>query len=419
MHRPSLLPFFASLAVVSSLGGAVIGTNPPSHPLTAERIAALPPDQRAGWLDYLDRSARLRAADDAALAAEVKAAGITAPLVPAKGPGVPRKLPDTFWPTAEAALMADNVVSFQTPAGGWNKNTDHTTAPRRRAERFGHEAGYVGTIDNEATISQLRFLAKVTAAATPARSAGWRASLVRGVEYLLTAQYPSGGWPQVFPLQGGYHDAITYNDGAMTNVLALLRDLATSRGDFAGEFLPAALRGRAAAAVERGHACILASQIIVNGRRTVWGQQHDFITYAPCSARNYEMPSQSAGESAAILTYLLAVPEPTPAIVTAVHAAAAWLAKTPLHDVAFKPAPGGGGRQLLSVPGAGPLWARYYEIGSDRPIFGDRDRSIHDDVSAISAERRNGYAWFGDSPKRALDHYRKWAKTHPPAPASH
>ena len=417
MSRFSLLLLAASLAVAGRVAAAIVGTNPPSLPLDAERIAALPLDQRPAWQAYLDRSVRLRAADDAALAAEMKAAGLTAPLVPAKGPGVPRNKPDAFWSTAEAAQMADHVASFQTPAGGWNKNTDHTTAARRPGERFGYEASYVGTIDNDATISQLRFLAKTTAAAASERSAAWKAAFLRGVEYLLTAQYPSGGWPQVFPLQGGYHDAITYNDGAMTNVLTLLRDLAASRGEFSGPFISAALRARAAVAVERGLACILASQITINGRRTVWGQQHDFITLAPCSARNYEMPSQAAGESAAVFTYLIALPDPSPAVVAAVYAAAAWFAKTPLHDVAFKPAPGGGGRQLLSVPGAGPIWARYYEIGTDRPLFGDRDRSIHDDVSEISAERRNGYGWFGDSPKRALDHYRKWAKAHPPAPS--
>ena len=109
----------------------------------------------------------------------------------------------------------------------------------------------------------------------------------------------------------------------------------------------------------------------------------------------------------------MALPDPSPAAVTAVHAAAAWFQKTPLHDVVFKPAPDGTGRKLLPAPGAGPLWPRYAEIGTDRPLFGDRDLTIHDDVSEISAERRNGYGWFGDAPKRTLDHYAKWAKAHP------
>ena len=172
---------------------------------------------------------------------------------------------------------------------------------------------------------------------------------------------------------------------------------------------------RAAAAVTRGLNCILATQILVQGRRTVWCQQHDPLTLAPTSARNYEMPSQSSGESAGLVLFLMELPNPSPEVVTAVHAAAAWFEKTALQGVIFKPAPDGSGRRLQAAPGAPSLWPRYAEIGSDRPLFGDRDKTIHDDVNEISQERRNGYAWFGDGPKRALDHYRKWAQAHPRA----
>ncbi len=153
----------------------------------------------------------------------------------------------------------------------------------------------------------------------------------------------------------------------------------------------------------------------MDGRRTVWCQQHDALTLAPCSARNYEMPSQSGSESDDIMLFLMALPSPRPEVVAAVHAAAAWFQKTELRDVAWRPAPDGSGRTLLKQPGGGPLWPRYAAIGSDRPIFGDRDKSIHDDINEISKERRNGYAWFGDGPKRALEHYVKWAKAHPAA----
>ncbi len=60
-----------------------------------------------------------------------------------------------------------------------------------------------------------------------------------------------------------------------------------------------------------------------------------------------------------------------------------------------------------------PGWSRYYEIGTDRLIFGDRDKSIHDDVNEISRERRKGYGWFKDSAKRVEQHYTKWARAHP------
>jgi hypothetical protein len=43
-------------------------------------------------------------------------------------------------------------------------------------------------------------------------------------------------------------------------------------------------------------------------------------------------------------------------------------------------------------------------------VFGDRDKTIHDDVSELSLERRNGYAWYSAGPLQALDVYGAWSK---------
>jgi PelA/Pel-15E family pectate lyase len=80
-------------------------------------------------------------------------------------------------------------------------------------------------------------------------------------------------------------------------------------------------------------------------------------------------------------------------------------------DVSYKNA-GQEGRKLVPTPGSGPTWARYYELGTDRPIFGDRDKTIHDTVNELSLERRNGYGWYRDTPKRVLDRYPAWNQTH-------
>jgi PelA/Pel-15E family pectate lyase len=48
------------------------------------------------------------------------------------------------------------------------------------------------------------------------------------------------------------------------------------------------------------------------------------------------------------------------------------------------------------------LWVRYYEIGTNRPIFCGRDGVVKYDVAQIEAERRNGYAWFGYWPRDLL-----------------
>jgi PelA/Pel-15E family pectate lyase len=406
--------FFGALVPALCLSGAVVGTNPPAQPLTPARIQDLPPSDQAPWHQFLARSKRQHAIDGALLADELKAANLAAPLVPPKGGELPLQQPSAWFAGEEARRIANNVVSFQTPAGGWSKNTKWSDHPRQRGERFGNEADYDGTFDNDATTTELRFLAKAISAAVGAEtSATWRESFSRGMTFVFSAQYPSGGWPQVWPLVGDYHDSIAFNDGAVLNVITLLRDVAAGRDEFA--FVPAEIRTQAARAYDRGLACLLASQIVVEGRRTVWCQQHDPLTLAPVSARAYEMPAQSSSESAAILLFLIELPKPSPEIVTAVHAAATWFKQTVIRDREFGSGAAGDGHRLLSVPGAAPLWARYYEIGRDRPLFGDRDRTIHDNVEEISKERRNNYSWFTTNPKRVLAHYEKWAKTHPVA----
>jgi PelA/Pel-15E family pectate lyase len=65
---------------------------------------------------------------------------------------------------------------------------------------------------------------------------------------------------------------------------------------------------------------------------------------------------------------------------------------------------------LRDNPGAPPIWARFYQIGTDRPIFGDRDKTIHDNVEELSQERRRGYSWYGSGPQASIDEYRKWQK---------
>jgi PelA/Pel-15E family pectate lyase len=176
-------------------------------------------------------------------------------------------------------------------------------------------------------------------------------------------------------------------------------------------FAPDQTRVAANESLKRGLKCVLATQIRVGSKLTVWCQQHDPITLEPASARNYEMPAQTSGESAQVLCFLMELPGPDLATVNAIHAAAAWFEKTKIRDVAFRRT--SEDHVLVPAPGNGPLWARYYEIGSDRPVFGDRDKTIHDTLTEISLERRRGYSWYNEAPAEALQLYSQWIKAHP------
>jgi PelA/Pel-15E family pectate lyase len=387
---------------------------PPS--LSDARINTDGATQKNAWLNYLTASRGQLAADQAALAAE--RVGIAPPAAVAAGGardgGMPLNRPMNWYGSAEAIRVADNIVSFQTPAGGWSKNVDRTGPVRQRGQHYVAFEGpreswnFVGTIDNSATMTELRFLARVQGQVPEQAAKVYRESFAKGVRYLLNAQYPNGGMPQVYPLQGGYHDAITLNDNALAEVLEMFQLVAGRKAEYG--FVPESLAAEARAGADKIVELVLAMQVKVNGVKTGWGQQHDALKLAPVGARNFEPIALASAESARILTVLMQLPNPSPQVVEAVHAGAAWLERTALRDVDFKATDSATGRRLVAKPGAGPIWSRYYDIETMKPIFGDRDRSIHEDVNELSLERRNGYSWYNEGPLKALQRYAIWNK---------
>src|ERR1051326_3118052 len=241
--------------------------------------------------------------------------------------------PAAWYGVEEAARIAGNLLAYQRDCGGWDKNIDMSVAPT--AEQ--RSPSGLATIDNSSTYTQMRFLARVFTAGGDARFA---ASFRKGLEYLLKAQYPNGGWPQFYPLRDGYWSHITFNDDAMIGVMSLLRDIAARDRDFA--FLSDAERAAARRAVEKGVECILHTQVTQNGKLTVWCAQHDERTLAPAKARAYELPSLSGSESAGIVEFLMGIERPSPEIVRSIEAAVAWFRASKITGirVARQPAPG-------------------------------------------------------------------------------
>jgi len=416
--------FVALAAPPAPACATVIGTNTPALDVNAARLAELPAAQRTAWAQYIARSYKQHQFDRASLAAELKP-GETAPPAPKAGSSkMPLEKDAAWYGSPEARAIADNIVSYQTPSGGWSKNQDRTAPPRLPGQRFNNDAEtmevnttnfdaprdrfwtYVGTLDNGATTTEMRFLGRVQAQVPGKDGDAYRASIAKGVNYLLMAQYPNGGWPQIYPLQGGYHDGITFNDNAVAEAAMILEDIAEGHADFA--FLPKALREQAGAASERAVRPILDAQVVVDGKKTVWPQQADAITLKPISARNYEMRSLASAESAEVLMFLMRQPKQTPELHAAVDAGIAWLKAHAIYGKAFTKVNEEEGRKLVDKPGAGPIWSRNYDIVTGKPIFGDRDKSIHDDVNYISKGRRNGYSWYNAAPQKALDAYAQW-----------
>lgn len=320
---------------------------------------------------------------------------------------------EEWYATVEALRMADNVVLYQRDSGGWPKNIEmaKTLSDREKAAILREKKKNDSTIDNGATHTQLSFLARVYTAQQQERH---RESFSKGLDYLLKAQYPNGGWPQFYPNLDGYYKRITYNDGAMIGVMKLLRDVAEAKPAYA--FVDEARRAKAASAVEKGIECILKTQVIVDGRRTVWCAQHDEVTFAPAPARTFELASLSGGESVDIVRFLMSIKDPSRDVVESIESAIKWFEQSELKGVKWIKKPDAtqpnGFDCVVAKDPKSSVWARFYEIGTNRPIFAGRDGVLKYDVAQIEHERRTGYEWYVDSAEKLLKNdYPRWRKS--------
>jgi PelA/Pel-15E family pectate lyase len=199
----------------------------------------------------------------------------------------------------------------------------------------------------------------------------------------------------------------------MTNVMRLLEDINDNKPEFA--FVDAPRRAKVKQAFNKGIDCIVKSQIVSGGKLTGWPQQCDPETLKPTSARAYELPSISGGESAGVTELLMRLDEPSEDVKKAVHAAAAWYDASKITGKRlekFKDAQGQSDSRLVDDPGAEPLWARYYELETNRPFFCGRDGVKKYSYDQIERERRVGYAWYGTFGRRVLQDYPKWCEKH-------
>jgi PelA/Pel-15E family pectate lyase len=310
--------------------------------------------------------------------------------------------PAAFYASAEALTLAGNMLYYRNVDGGWPKDTDMTTRADRRSG---------STIDNSATTTQIEYLSRVFNATGCTM---YRDAAVGGIEYLFSGQYENGGWPQEFPNGDGYHLHITYNDNAMVRVLTLIRNVGLRAAPY--EYLDESFVPRAEDSVARGISCILETEV-VSDTQAGWCAQHDEMTLLPAQARSYELPSLSGSEGVGIVRFLMTIDNPSPEVREAIEGAVAWFEAVKIEgirvmEVADANQPSGEDVVVVEDPAAPPIWARFYELETNRPIFSSRCEvdecdadpyfMVRYSLAEIDNERRTGYAWYGDWPHRLL-----------------
>jgi len=318
-------------------------------------------------------------------------------------------MPDEWYGSAEAEKVAENVLLYQRDAGGWPKNTAmHMPLTDPEKAKINDEKGLNDAIfDNSATTTEMKFLARMY---NKTKNQAYKDSYNRGLKFILDAQYKNGGWPMFWPLRQGYYTHITFNDNAIVNILDLLGDIKDGDPLFASITTRENFK-RIKKAYKKGIQIILKTQIMVDGKPTVWCAQHDEYTLLPAQARSYELPSFSGGESVGIILFLMDLPDPSPAIKKSVEGAVEWLDAHRLKNMRwdfFTNSEGMRDRRVVTDPNAGDMWARFYDLETQEPYVCDRDGIKKKTLDEIGYERRNGYSWYTDAPEEVFKKYPEW-----------
>ncbi|HEY4148180.1 MAG TPA: pectate lyase [Chitinophagaceae bacterium] len=316
--------------------------------------------------------------------------------------------------------IAENMLVYQCSSGGWAKQFGlslwpidykrHMTDERKRILKLNTDH-FESTIDNDATTPEIKYLVDVY---KKTGNKAYLAAAEKGIEYLLKAQYPNGGWPQFYPLKKGYYTHITYNDDAMIHAMRLLQDVATGANGF--DVVDKSFVPRAKDAVKRAVDCIVKTQVKVNGKLTVWCAQHDEHTLLPAPARAFELVSLSGLESVPLVSFLMKIKNPSPEIIQCVKSAVQWFNDSKIVGKDFvlvtdSTQPTRGQDAVLVDDPKSTLWARFYDIPTNQPIFVGKDGIARKSVAEIENERRVGYSWYGRWPAKLInEEYPAWLK---------
>lgn len=282
-----------------------------------------------------------------------------------------------------AMETGDAMATVQLACGGWRMRQPLSDAwadshkPAHISSQCFYPSPPQADFDDSRTQGSILFLIELVRDGSD--SERHKAALKKGLDLLLEAQYPSGGWPQYYPLvlKDGYSILNNYrrNNHINDNSIAdCMRVLLAAWQTFGGqEHLDALLR-----------AAGWLLEVRVPGAG--WAQQYydDFIKgpqkpNSPAPGRWFEPVAIATSETPGVLEILTEV----------------WLATgddryvEPFEEVA------GWLRRVQLDEGT---WARFYEIHTNRPLY-----CTPDSVITYSDENlRPGYGWKGPYGNRAF-----------------
>lgn len=311
--------------------------------------------------------------------------------------------------------VAERMLLYQRNNGGWPQpggdpiNYNNILSESLKISLLADKNKLDATIDDKATTREINTL---VSAYKKTQNAAYLKAAENGIKYLLAAQNAAGGWGQFFPDTSSYHKHITYNDQAMMDVMWIFKNILEGKNDFD---VVKTLIPEAKVAMAKGIDCILKTQYVQNGKLTAWCAQHDRKMLLPAKARAFELPSLSGNESVGIVQFLMTIDNPSFEIKRAITSAVAWLESVKIvgirvDNIVDASQPKGKDRIVVADPNS-TLWARFYNLDTNKPFFTGRDSVPRATLAEIENERRVGYAYYGNWPAKLLStEYPNWVQ---------
>lgn len=306
-------------------------------------------------------------------------------------PSVGLVLLDAYRATGDAYYLdrareiAGALAAGQHPSGGWNYfiDFDPEGLPGYYEAFFSKCWGWQEylkqrdncTFDDYSTTEPTRFFLRLYAATNdPAH----QAVLDRALEHILRAQYPDGGWPQRYPLDGDdYTAARTFNDDVIHDCIEVLFEAHETLGD-----------DRYRAAARAGMDFYLRAQ--QPPPQAGWCQQHG-ADLKPVWGRPFEIGTVSASQTHTNILHLFSFYGITgdPKYLAPIPAALDWL-------------------DSARIPGAeGYTHTGFYEMGTNRPLYIRQTGTTIDDVAYTITYEKEGCYPYDHEVSINVDHLRR------------
>jgi len=258
-----------------------------------------------------------------------------------------------FLKAAEDAAYA--LIRGQNELGGWEHKIYFDRPTRNRV-----------SFDDNQTQSAISFLMKLD---QEVDNPVLTEAVEKALDMMLESQLDNGGWPHQFPKQGNYHDYATFNDQGINDCIRVMIEANTYYGE---EDYTKSLHKVAR--------FLMISQL--PPPQPGWAQQYNEYLQ-PAWARTFEPP--------AVCPY---------ASLHNIHSLIDLFLHTG-HVIYLEPIPDAI-RWLKASRMPNGKWGRFLEIGTNKPLYYDRDRIRVDSLHQLSLERSTGYGYEMDL-KEALD----------------